>query len=136
MPSDRNLAPPEVTQPQPSARQERDRPGRVSPAPLPAVMAQPLPVALVGYAAATLTTLSFFPQAIKTVRSGDTRGISLPMYVLLTLGIALWGLYGLITGDGPLIVANAITLVPALVVLQRKVVSLRASEGTRLWQGW
>jgi len=99
-------------------------------------MAQPLPVALVGYAAATLTTLSFFPQAIKTVRSGDTRGISLPMYVLLTLGIALWGTYGLITGDGPLILANAITLMPALTVLQRKIVSLRRSEGTRLWQGW
>ena len=99
-------------------------------------MAQPLPVALVGYSAATLTTLSFFPQAIKTVRSGDTRGISLPMYVLLTLGIALWGLYGLITRDGPLIVANAITLVPAVVVLQRKIASLRASEGMRLWQGW
>jgi MtN3 and saliva related transmembrane protein len=99
-------------------------------------MAQPLPVALVGYTAATLTTLSFFPQAIKTVRSGDTRGISLPMYVLLTVGIALWGLYGLITRDGPLIVANAITLIPALVVLQRKIASLRASAGTRLWQGW
>jgi MtN3 and saliva related transmembrane protein len=99
-------------------------------------MAQPLPVALVGYTAATLTTLSFFPQAIKTLRSGDTRGISLPMYVLLTLGLALWGLYGLITGDGPLIVANAITLVPALVVLQRKIVASRASPGTRLWQGW
>lgn len=99
-------------------------------------MAQPLPVALVGYTAATLTTLSFFPQAIKTVRSGDTRGISLPMYVLLTLGIALWGLYGLITRDGPLIVANAVTLMPALVVLQRKIAALRASPGTRLWRGW
>lgn len=99
-------------------------------------MAPPLPVALIGYAAATLTTLSFFPQAIKTVRSGDTRGISLPMYVLMTLGISLWGVYGLITGDGPLILANAITIVPALVVLQRKLASLRASAGTRLWQGW
>lgn len=99
-------------------------------------MAQPLPVALVGYAAATLTTLSFFPQAIKTVRSGDTRGISLPMYVLLTLGIALWGLYGLITRDGPLIVANAVTLMPALVVLQRTLSARRASPGSRLWQGW
>jgi MtN3 and saliva related transmembrane protein len=99
-------------------------------------MAQPLPVTLVGYAAATFTTLSFFPQAIKTVRSGDTRGISLPMYVLLTLGIALWGMYGLITRDGPLIAANAITLLPALVVLQRTLASRRASPGTRLWQGW
>jgi MtN3 and saliva related transmembrane protein len=85
--------------------------------------------------AATLTTLSFFPQAIHTVRSGDTRGISLPMYVLFTLGISLWGIYGLITRDGPLIVANAITLLPALVVLERKLRSLRESEGQKLWRG-
>lgn len=99
-------------------------------------MAQPLPVTLLGYGAATLTTLSFFPQAIKTVRSGDASAISLPMYVLFTLGISLWGVYGLITGDGPLIAANAITLVPALIVLERKISSLRASAGTRLWRGW
>lgn len=99
-------------------------------------MAQPLLVTLIGYSAATLTTLSFFPQAIKTVRSGDARAISLPMYVLMTLGISLWGLYGLITADGPLIASNAITLIPALVVLERKIRSVRRSDGTRLWQGW
>jgi MtN3 and saliva related transmembrane protein len=95
-------------------------------------MAQPLPVMLVGYAAASLTTLSFFPQAIKTVRSGDTRGISLPMYVLFTAGITLWGVYGLITRDGPLIAANLLTLIPAVVVLERKITSLRARPGPRL----
>jgi MtN3 and saliva related transmembrane protein len=82
-------------------------------------MAQPLPVSLLGYLAASLTTVSFFPQALKTVRNGDTSGISLRMYLLLTLGIAAWALYGLITRDGPLIVANLITLVPAVVVLER-----------------
>ena len=88
-------------------------------------MGQPPAVTLLGYSAAMLTTLSFFPQAIKTLRSGDTRAISLRMYLLLTSGIALWGLYGLITRDGPLIVANAITLIPALVVLKHKLLSLR-----------
>ena len=73
-----------------------------------------------GYGAASLTTLSFFPQALKVLRSGDTRGISLRMYGMFTLGIALWGVYGLLTGDGPLIVANAITLVPASFVLHRR----------------
>jgi MtN3 and saliva related transmembrane protein len=99
-------------------------------------MAHPLPVTLLGYGAATLTTLSFFPQAIKTVRSRDTSGISLPMYVLFTLGITLWGIYGLVTHDGPLIAANAITLVPAITVLERKISSMRASDGTKLWRGF
>jgi MtN3 and saliva related transmembrane protein len=88
-------------------------------------MASPAPalspaVTLLGYAAASLTTLSFIPQAIKTLRSGDTSAISLRMYVLFTSGIALWGIYGLLTGDGPLIVANAITLVSAGLILERK----------------
>jgi MtN3 and saliva related transmembrane protein len=102
----------------------------------PVPMASSPPVSLLGYAAATLTTLSFFPQAIKTVRSGDTSGISLPMYLLFTLGISLWGVYGLLTGDGPLVLANAITLLPALVVLERKLRAGRASAGRRLWRGW
>ena len=77
-------------------------------------------VRLLGYGAATLTTLSFFPQALKTLRSGDTTGISLRMYGLFTAGIALWEIYGLLSHDGPLIAANLITLVPASIVLERR----------------
>jgi MtN3 and saliva related transmembrane protein len=86
-------------------------------------MADPLvspAVRALGYLAALLTTLSFFPQALKTLRSGDTSGISLRMYSLFTAGIALWAVYGVCTGDGPLIVANLVTLVPAGIVLERK----------------
>ena len=79
-----------------------------------------IPTELIGYGAATLTTVSFFPQAIKTLRSGDTRAISLGMYGLFTTGVALWSIYGLLVGDGPVLVANLITLLPAAVVLQRK----------------
>ena len=48
-------------------------------------------IALLGYAAASLTSLSFIPQAIKTLRSGDTSAISLRMYALFSSGVALWG---------------------------------------------
>ena len=87
-------------------------------------MAEP-PVRLLGYLAAVLTTSSFFPQALKTLRSGDTSGISLGMYTLFTVGIATWALYGLLTADGPVLVANLITLVPTGVILERKLQSLR-----------
>ena len=84
-------------------------------------MSAPSPsIAVLGYLAASLTTVSFIPQVVKTLRTGDTSGISLRMYALFTGGIALWGLYGLLTGDGPLIVANAITLVSAGLILDRK----------------
>lgn len=83
-------------------------------------------VRALGYPAALLTTLSFFPQALKTLRSGDTSAISLRMYGMFVAGIALWAIYGFYTGDGPLIVANLVTLVPAGIVLERKLQSLRA----------
>ncbi len=72
---------------------------------------------LIGFAAATLTTLAFVPQAAKSWRTRDLSGISLSMYSLFTLGVALWLLYGVFLGSWPIIVANAITLALAGVVL-------------------
>ncbi len=91
-------------------------------------MSHPPAIAALGYIAASLTTISFIPQAIKTLSSGDTRGISLRMYALFTAGIALWGLYGLLTRDGPLIVANAITLLTAGLILQHKLRDVLAAR--------
>jgi MtN3 and saliva related transmembrane protein len=71
----------------------------------------------VGSVAATLTTLSFVPQAWLIFRTGDTRGISLAMYASFTLGIALWLVYGLLLRAWPVIVANTITLALALCIL-------------------
>lgn len=78
---------------------------------------------VVGAVAATLTTTAFFPQAVKTIRSRDTSGLSLTMYALLLSGVALWLVYGIILGSWPLIVANAVVLVPqslVMVILLRK----------------
>jgi MtN3 and saliva related transmembrane protein len=72
---------------------------------------------LIGYLAASLTTISFFPQAIKTLRSRDTRGISLGMYCLFTSGVMLWSIYGWIVGNGPVLFANLITLIPTIFIL-------------------
>jgi MtN3 and saliva related transmembrane protein len=77
-------------------------------------------IELLGYVAASLTTLSFIPQAMRTLSSGDTRGISLSMYAFFTSGIALWLVYGIFTRNGPLIIANAITVVLSGLILQRK----------------
>ena len=72
-----------------------------------------------GYAAATLTTGAFVPQAWHTFRSTDLAGISLSMYGAFTLGVALWLLYGLALGEWPIIVANTITLALAATILLR-----------------
>lgn len=83
-------------------------------------MSHPLPLTLLGYAAASLTSLSFFPQAYKTVRSGETRALSLPMCLLRTSALAIWLLYGLFSQSGPIAMANGLALVPMALVLERK----------------
>ena len=75
---------------------------------------------LIGYLAAVLTTCSFVPQALHTFRTRDVRGISLGMYSVFTVGIALWLVYGLALGAWPIVVANAITLVLAGAILAMK----------------
>lgn len=74
----------------------------------------------VGYAAATLTTLAFIPQTLKSWRTRDLSGVSLGMYSLFTLGVALWLLYGVALESWPIIIANAITLALAGTVLVLK----------------
>jgi MtN3 and saliva related transmembrane protein len=73
-----------------------------------------------GYIAATLTTLAFVPQAVQTIRTRDTRGISLGMYVVFTVGIVFWFCYGLVLQSWPIIVSNAVTFVLAVTILGLK----------------
>lgn len=73
-----------------------------------------------GTIAATLTTLAFVPQALQTIRTRDTRAISLGMYVVFTIGIAFWFGYGIVLESWPMIVSNAITFVLAFTILALK----------------
>ena len=77
-------------------------------------------VDLLGYAAASLTTLSFVPQALLTLRTRNVAGISLGMYGAFTGGVALWLAYGLLLAQWPIVVANALTLALASVILGMK----------------
>ncbi len=75
---------------------------------------------LIGTFAATLTTLSFLPQALHTFRTKDVRGISLGMYSVFTSGVALWLVYGLLLNAWPIVIANVITLALASAILVMK----------------
>ena len=73
-----------------------------------------------GYVAATMTTLAFVPQAVKTIRSRDTSGISLLMYVVFTIGIGFWFCYGIVLHSWPMIVSNLVTFVLSATILGLK----------------
>ena len=82
-------------------------------------------IEVVGMLAAALTTSAFFPQAVKTIRTGETAGLSLAMYLMLVGGVTMWLAYGLLIGSLPLILANGIVLLPQAMILSLMLVRRR-----------
>lgn len=82
----------------------------------------------IGYVAAFLTTIAFFPQAIQTIKTRNTESLSLSMYSLFTAGVFCWMLYGFVLGDYAIIVANIITLLLALSILVIKLCNVLTKQ--------
>lgn len=64
----------------------------------------------IGLVAGILTSIAAVPQVVKAVRTGNTRDLSLWQPALLTVGVALWLVYGVQIGDVPLMVMNILPL--------------------------
>jgi MtN3 and saliva related transmembrane protein len=75
---------------------------------------------LVGFAAGTLTTLSFVPQVHKAWRTRRCDDLSLTMLLTFGMGVLLWLIYGLWLRAAPIIVANAVTLALILALIALK----------------
>lgn len=75
------------------------------------------PITVVGMIAAFCTTSAFIPQVVQILRTGNVDGISLQMYSIFTLGVALWLGYGVFLQKAPIIISNSITLALAVSVL-------------------
>lgn len=76
----------------------------------------------IGMLAGIFTTVSFLPQVIRSWKTRDLAGVSLAMYSLFVLGVALWLTYGILLGSWPVIVANSVTVVLAGAVLVLKLI--------------
>ena len=84
----------------------------------------PLPnwiISLIGAIAATCTTIAFVPQLISVYRLKTARDISLSMFVIFSLGVFLWLLYGFFIHSVSIVVANGFTLILSLAILVLKV---------------
>ena len=75
----------------------------------------------VGFFAAFCTTTAFVPQAIKVYKSKSTKDISLYMFLIFTIGILSWLIYGIIISNLPVILANAVTLILSFFILIYKI---------------
>jgi MtN3 and saliva related transmembrane protein len=70
-----------------------------------------------GYVAGILTTLAFVPQVLQIYKTKSAKDVSLAMFLIFTAGVVMWLIYGIKTSALPVIAANAITLILALVIL-------------------
>jgi MtN3 and saliva related transmembrane protein len=78
-------------------------------------------VELLGLIAGTLTTISFLPQLVKIVKNKSAKDVSLLMFLIFTLGILLWLVYGILTLTLAIIIANSVTIILALSILILKI---------------
>ena len=82
----------------------------------------------IGFVAAAISTLCWFPQSIRTIRTRDTAAISLLSQSAYTGAIVLWAVYGVMLGSWPLILSNIIQLFPLTAVLWIKVANELAAR--------
>lgn len=83
---------------------------------------------LIGTLAGTLTTIAFVPQVLQTWRTRSTRDISIWMFLLFSLGVFLWLVYGLLLGAFPIILANGVTLLLSTFILAMKLRELFVAQ--------
>jgi len=74
-------------------------------------------VEAIGFAAAILTTVAFIPQVVQVIKTSSVEGLSLLTYIIFVIGVFLWFLYGLKIGSLSMIIANAITVILALIII-------------------
>ncbi len=68
-------------------------------------------ITIIGFMAGTITTIGFFPQVIKALKTKNTTDVAIFMPIFLSIGIFLWFIYGILINDWPVIIANVISLI-------------------------
>lgn len=75
---------------------------------------------VIGLVAGLITTLGYVPQVIKGYRSGSMEDVSLYMPFVLMVGMSLWLVYGIVLGDIPIMLWNAISVILNAVIILMK----------------
>ena len=77
-------------------------------------------VELIGFVAAFCTTMAFVPQLVRVVKLKSAREISLGTFLLFSVGVTLWLMYGIYTGSKPVIASNVVTLALSVSIMGLK----------------
>lgn len=73
-----------------------------------------------GTLAAILGTLCWLPQVARTIRTKETKDISLWSNLLLLTTVTLWFFYGLAIGAWPIIAANSVSMMLVGIIVASK----------------
>ena len=77
---------------------------------------------IIGLMAGLTTTGAFVPQIIKTIRTKDTRSISLGMYIVYNIGVLIWFVYGFMIGESAILIANSFSFIFRMTLLIMKLI--------------
>ncbi|HMS33430.1 MAG TPA: SemiSWEET transporter [Ignavibacteria bacterium] len=76
---------------------------------------------IIGLVAASFTTFAFLPQSLRAIRTKHTKDLSLPMLIMLEIGVVIWIIYGSLISDIPLLAANTISFIFVTITLVLKI---------------
>jgi MtN3 and saliva related transmembrane protein len=77
-------------------------------------------IEVLGGVAGFVSTLAFWPQAVKVYKTKKTRGLSLGMYRLYCAGLVLWSIYAYLIDSFPLLLTEVVTGAMAFYILFMK----------------
>lgn len=80
---------------------------------------------LLGYCASIASGGAYFPQAVRALRTRQTRDLSLPSVALAACGTVLWATYGYVIGSTPVLLSNLIVMPLAMATLTIKLQGMR-----------
>ncbi|RPI19063.1 MAG: hypothetical protein EHM58_03355 [Ignavibacteriae bacterium] len=75
---------------------------------------------ILGLTAGILTTFAYLPQTIKSIRSKQTKDLSLTMVLMIELGLICWLAYGILISSIPIILANTVSIVLMTIIIIAK----------------
>lgn len=86
---------------------------------------------IIGLVAAFCTTASYIPQLKKCWETKSAGDLSLIMFSVLSLGVALWVVYGIMQSDMVIIIANVVSFLFLAGILYFKIRETMKGAGSR-----
>jgi MtN3 and saliva related transmembrane protein len=77
---------------------------------------------VIGYIALVFTSLAYFPQVFRTLKTGSAADLSSVTLGMLFLGSLLWFMYGTYYHDTPLMVAHGLSTILTGIVFYIKLI--------------